>query len=293
MKAGRFWGIDIHINLLFLGLMGLYFVAGVLAKGLLIFGLVLFHELAHTLAAKYYGVRVIDVEILPFGGVARLGSEMIAEPGKEIAIALAGPLSNLLLIAVAMGLRNHGIWSEEYGPFFLQINLMLAFFNLLPALPLDGGRILRSLLSPQVGVSRATVTAAVIGQVVAIVVAGLGVIGVINRMVGLDVVIIALFVLYAATKEKNMAPFLFIQQLTRKKQELSGAGVLPAEQLVAMEDVPLKEVVNLFVPQRFHSIMVLNRELQYLGQLSEAQVLDALFAYGMDYPLGKVLKPEE
>ena len=293
MKAGRLWGIDIHVNLLFLGLMGLYFVAGVLAKGLLIFGLVLFHELAHTLAAKYYGVRVIDVEILPFGGVARLGSEMSVEPGKEIAIALAGPLSNLLLIAVAMGLRNYGIWSEELGPFFLQINLMLAFFNLLPALPLDGGRILRSLLSPQVGVAQATLTASVIGQVVAVLVAGLGIFGVVNRLVGLDVVIIALFVLYAATKEKNMAPYLFVQQLTRKKEEITRAGVLPAEQLVATEDIPLKEIVNLFVPQKFHLILILDRQLQYLGQLSEAQVLDALFEQGMDYPLGKVLKSEE
>ncbi len=292
MRAGRLWGIELHVNPLFLGLMGLYFVAGVLEKGLLIFGLVLFHELAHTVAAKYFGVRVIDVEILPFGGVARLGSEMSIEPSKEIAIALAGPLANLLLIAGAMGFRNYGFWSEELGPFFLQVNLMLAFFNLLPALPLDGGRILRSLLSPHVGVAQATITASVIGQVVAIMATGLGIVGVLNRVVGLDVVIVALFVLYAASKEKSMAPYLFVQQLTRKKEEITQTGVLPVEQLVATENVPLKEIVNLFVPQKFHLIMLLDQKLEYLGQVSEVQVLDALFTYGMDYPLGKVLKPK-
>lgn len=290
MRVGRLWGIDLHFNLLFLFLLGLYFVAGVLEKGLMIFALVLFHELAHTLAARLIGVRVIDVEVLPFGGVARMGGEMSVEPGKEIAVALAGPASNLLLIGLAMGLRNYGIWSEELSPFFLQINLMLAFFNLLPALPLDGGRIFRALLSVHVGLSEATLIAARMGQVVAVAVACLGVVGVLYGFVGLDVVIIALFVLYSATKEKNLAPYLFIRHLAQKKEELSKAGVLPAEQLVAREDVPLKEVVRLFVPQKFHLILLVDKQMKTLGQISEAQVVDALFTHGMDYPLGAINK---
>ncbi len=290
MRVGRLWGIDLHFNLLFLFLLGLYFVAGVLEKGLMIFALVLFHELAHTLAARLIGVRVIDVEVLPFGGVARMGGEMSVEPGKEIAVALAGPASNLLLIGLAMGLRNYGIWSEELSPFFLQINLMLAFFNLLPALPLDGGRIFRALLSVHVGLSEATLIAARMGQVVAVAVACLGVVGVLYGFVGLDVVIIALFVLYSATKEKNLAPYLFIRHLAQKKEELTKAGVLPAEQLVAREDVPLKEVVCLFVPQKFHLILLVDKQMKTLGQISEAQVVDALFTHGMDYPLGAINK---
>ncbi|MCL5289640.1 MAG: M50 family metallopeptidase [Bacillota bacterium] len=290
MRVGRLWGIDLHFNLLFLFLLGLYFVAGVLEKGLIIFALVLFHELSHTLAARLLGVRVIDVEVLPFGGVARMGGEMSIEPSKEIAVALAGPASNLFLVALAMGLRHYGIWSEELSPFFLQINLMLAFFNLLPALPLDGGRILRALLSVHVGLSQATIIAARIGQVVAVAVACLGIIGVLNRFVGLDVVIIALFVLYSATKEKNLAPYLFIRHLAQKKEELFKAGVLPVEQLAALEDITLKEVVRLFVPQKFHLILLLDKQLESLGQINEVQVVDALFNHGMDYPLGAILK---
>ncbi|ABO51049.1 peptidase M50 [Desulforamulus reducens MI-1] len=293
MKVGHLWGIEIHFNLLFLVLLGLYFVAGVLEKGLIIFGLVLFHELAHTLVAKFMGVRVIDIEILPFGGVARMGGEMSVEPGKEVAVAMAGPASNVLLIGLAMGLKNLGIWSNELGPFFLQINVMLALFNLLPALPLDGGRILRSLLATHVGVSQATLTAARIGQVVAVAVICLGIMGFLQRIVGLDVIIIAFFVLYAATKEKNMAPYLFVRHLAQKKEELIQAGILPVEQLVVREDVPLKEIVRLFVPQKFHLILLLNNQMNYLGQISEVQVVDALFDQGMETPIGLLIKPRD
>lgn len=293
MKIGRLGEIELHVNLLFIGLLGLYFVAGVLEKGLIIFTLVLFHELAHTLAASLLGVRVINIEILPFGGVARMGGEMSVEPGKEIAVALAGPASNLLLVAFAMGLRNYGIWSEELGPFFLQINLMLAFFNLMPALPLDGGRILRSLLATHIGVSQATLLASRMGQVLAAAVGFVGVIGFLNHMVGLDITIVALFVLYSATKEKNLAPFLFVRHLAQKKEELTQTGVLPVEQLVAKEDIPLKEIAQLLIPQKFHIILLLNQQMEVLGQVSEVQVVDALFTHGMEYPLGNLLKPKE
>lgn len=292
MRIGRLQGIEVRLNPLFLVLLGLYFVAGVLEKGLIIFGLVLFHELAHTLVAKMLGIPVINIELLPFGGVARMGSEMSVQPSKEIAVALAGPVSNILLIGLALGLKNYGIWSEELGPYFLQINLMLALFNLLPALPLDGGRVLRSLLATYIGVSQATLTAARIGQITAVAVICLGVMGFLQRIVGLDVIIIALFVLYAASKEKNLTPYLFVCQLAHKKEELIQTGILPVEQLAVQGDVPLKEIVKLFVPQKFHLILLFNRQMELQGQVSEAQVVDALFQQGMDVPVGSLIKPD-
>lgn len=293
MRIGRLCGIDINFNIFFVVLLGLFFVAGVLEKGLIVFAVVLFHELAHTMTARLYGVRVINIEILPFGGVARVGSEMSITPSKEIAVALAGPLSNFLLIGIALGLKNYGLWSQDLGPFFIQTNLLLAVFNLLPALPLDGGRIFRALLAGHVGVSRATYTAAKSGQVIAVMVACLGIVGVLYGFNGLDVVIISLFVLYSATREKGLAPYLFIRHLSQKKEELSQSGVLPAEQLVAREDVTLKEIVKLFVPQKFHIVTLVDEQMNCLGQISEAQVIDALFNHGMEYPLGALIKPIE
>lgn len=293
MRVGQLFGIDFRINLFFVALVGLFFVAGVLERGLIIFGLVMFHELAHTIAARLYGIRVIDVEILPFGGVARVGGEMSIAPSKEIAIALAGPMSNLLLIGIALGLKNYGIWSEELGPFFIQTNLLLAIFNLLPGLPLDGGRIVRSLLSLHVGISQATYIAARMGQFIAIMVIGFGIVGVLYGMNGLDVVIIALFVLYSATREKSLAPYLFIRHLAQKKDELSQGGVLPAELLVARADITIKELVKLFVPQKYHLVTILDAQMNYVGQINEFQLVDALFTYGLEYRLEDLIKTKD
>ncbi|MEW6424924.1 MAG: site-2 protease family protein, partial [Bacillota bacterium] len=144
MRLARIMGINIYVNVFFLGLLGLFFVAGVMGKGLIAFAVVFCHELAHAAVARRLAVPVTDVELLPFGGVTRMGGEMILDPVKESYIAVAGPASNLLMAAAGLALKNHGLWHDELGPFFLQCNLLIAAFNLLPALPLDGGRVYRA-----------------------------------------------------------------------------------------------------------------------------------------------------
>ena len=100
MKAGTFLGIVFKVNPFFLLLMALAFGLGQLLPALVLFVIVLFHELAHALAASAYGLRVAEVELLPFGGVARIDHVLEFDPKIEIGVALAGPLSNLLFAAV-------------------------------------------------------------------------------------------------------------------------------------------------------------------------------------------------
>ena len=94
MKLGTIYGIRLIINDYFLLLLLGYALLGVLGQVLIIFGLVLYHETAHVLAARRYGIKVREVELLPFGGVARLEQMLEAKPSVEIRVALAGPLSN-------------------------------------------------------------------------------------------------------------------------------------------------------------------------------------------------------
>ena len=91
MKVCTVSGVQIHLNNIFLALLGLFFVAGVLAKGLIAFSIVLLHELAHVAAARRLGVNVADVELLPFGGVCRIGGEVVLDPAREVLVASAGP----------------------------------------------------------------------------------------------------------------------------------------------------------------------------------------------------------
>ncbi|MFZ5592344.1 MAG: M50 family metallopeptidase, partial [Bacillota bacterium] len=164
MFLGRLWGVGIYVNPFFLLLLGLFFVAGVLVKGLIAFGIVLVHELAHCLTARRLGIPADEVELLPFGGVTRMGSELVREPDREMLVAVAGPASNLVLTMLGIAAKNYGFWHHELGPFFLQCNLLIAAFNILPALPLDGGRVYRAYLARRLGVARATRRAARMGQ---------------------------------------------------------------------------------------------------------------------------------
>jgi Zn-dependent protease len=182
-KIGRVAGIDLYVHPTFLFVL-LY---GVLAGGPLgivllvaVFGCVVLHELGHALAAERFGIGTRDITLYPIGGVARL-ERMPRAAGAELVIALAGPAVNL---AIAAGLLTLGIILGDeltldsvlgqMGAELLAINVMLALFNLLPAFPMDGGRVLRALLCGWMSRARATSIAARTGRVIAVLLGTVG-----------------------------------------------------------------------------------------------------------------------
>lgn len=170
-SIGRIRGIDVRIHatllilLLWVGLartwLGALMVAGV-------FLVVLLHELGHAFMALRYGVATREITLLPIGGLARL-ERIPEEPRQEIAIALAGPAVNLILAAVAYGamLLNLPVEWRNVLATAAVFNLTLAAFNLLPAFPMDGGRVLRAVMASRVGYLVATRRAAEVGQAMA------------------------------------------------------------------------------------------------------------------------------
>lgn len=145
---------------------------------LTLFVCVVLHEFGHALTARRYGVSTRDIILLPIGGVARL-DKLPEKPLHEFFVAIAGPAVNIviaLLLSPVFFLpffnidlsAAGGINAQNFIPLLLMINVFLALFNLIPAFPMDGGRILRSLLSMRLGRVRATRIAAVIGQVFAV-----------------------------------------------------------------------------------------------------------------------------
>jgi stage IV sporulation protein FB len=174
----------------------------------LLFLCVLLHEFGHIFTARGFGVRTPDVILLPIGGVARL--ERIPEkPSEEFLIAIAGPAVNvviaLLLMAVGGANLSAGHLSSTLEASNVSmvdrlaaVNLFLALFNLIPAFPMDGGRVLRALLASRLGYVRATEIAAMIGQGVALVLGFLGLFG--NPLL----LFIAIFVYLAASSEAHL-----------------------------------------------------------------------------------------
>jgi Zn-dependent protease len=179
-KLGRVAGIDLFVHPTFLLLLAFVGASqGGLAAVLLVsavFGCVLLHELGHALTARFCGIQTQDITLYPIGGVARL-SRMPRKPAAELLITLAGPAVNVVIagaLAVFLSLGSGGDpWTipsptEDFLGALMSINLMLAAFNMIPAFPMDGGRVLRALLSGWVGRLRATEIAANIGQLLAL-----------------------------------------------------------------------------------------------------------------------------
>jgi len=197
ITIARIAGSEIRIHLTFLLLLAWIGIAQYSAGGagaaidsivfvIAIFACVVLHELGHALAARRYGITTPDITLLPIGGLARL-SRLPEKPAEEVVIAIAGPLVNLVIAAVLiLFLGAHfspasmsQIQDPGYG--FLTrlavVNIFLFAFNLIPAFPMDGGRVLRALLAFRLGRRRATETAARIGQGLAFVFGFLGLIG--------------------------------------------------------------------------------------------------------------------
>jgi Zn-dependent protease len=218
LRLGTLFGIPVNLHWTFLLLLGFVAFSQAFAYGSVsaalggvvfvsaIFGCVVLHEFGHALAARRYGIATRDVTLLPIGGVARL-ERMPDDPRQELVVALAGPAVNVAIAGVL------GIWlfltgfgaasglSLTGGSFaarLLSVNLALVVFNMLPAFPMDGGRVLRALLARRLSYVRATDLAATIGRGMAVL------FGIAGLMWNPMLILIALFVWTGAGQEAEM-----------------------------------------------------------------------------------------
>jgi stage IV sporulation protein FB len=172
----------------------------------LLFACVVAHEFGHALTARRYGIRTPDITVLPIGGLARL-ERMPEKPGQEIAVALAGPAVNVVIwAALSLIVGGDGMRALLEDPTatgniaarLAAVNLALALFNLIPAFPMDGGRVLRAALALKTDRVKATRIAASAGQIMAFLFALWGL-----TTGNLILLLIAVFIFLAAQGEAN------------------------------------------------------------------------------------------
>ncbi len=300
-RIGRIAGIDVFVHPTFLILLAWVGLARYLehhdpaeAIGgvvfiLALFGIVILHELGHALTARRFGVRTRDITLLPIGGVARL--ERIPEvPSQELLIAVAGPAVNVVIAAgIFLVLRVLGqqlFPTGEPVPIsggFLQqmlwVNVVMVVFNLIPAFPMDGGRVLRALLAMRFDYVRATQTAAAIGQAIAMV------FGLLGLLVNPFLIFIALFVWLAGSQEAGLVVV---------RSALAGIPVLRVMitdfRALQPED-PLSRAVG-YVLAGFQQDFPVVEGDRPVGILTRNDLAAALGRFGPETPVAEVMQRE-
>jgi Zn-dependent protease len=235
IRVARVLGVDVRIHITFVMFLAWIALAhltrgGIMAavQGLIftlaLFTCVLLHEFGHILAAKHFGILTSDVTLFPIGGVARL-QRIPEKPSQELVVALAGPMVNVIIAAFLILLVGSHAQFEDLaeidlpsGALFaklVSVNISLVLFNLIPAFPMDGGRVLRSVMAITMNYTRATLIAVRVGQFLAI---GFGIIG----LFGSPMLIFIAFFIYAGAQQE--AAFVQMAEARRRGYPVPSAN---------------------------------------------------------------------
>lgn len=299
LRLVRLWGIDIQVHWSFVLILvyGAFVFGGGFASPvlgalygilviILLFTCVLLHELGHALMAKYFKVNVPYITLLPIGGVAQL-ERMPKRPMHEFLIAIAGPAVNFALVilllpvvilAVGLSMRS-GVMSNINEVFAMiqrpgftglmvnlaAMNLILALFNLLPAFPMDGGRILRALLAMVTGYVRATRYAVFVGRFMAILFAVIGI-----AQFNVILLLIAFFVYVGGRGELEAVESRYVLR------DLTARQALNREVYALYTSEPVNRAVDLIMTSYQADFPVYDLSNNFVGVFSRAQLVTML-----------------
>lgn len=275
IKITRFF----YIHFLVLPLFILAYCVGALHTLIMAYCVVSVHELFHLFAALLLRVRTGSIIVTPFGMTLRLMDNIIKEPVKETLIALAGPFANVCMLCAGIILKKHYIWAEQSFFLFWYLNWIIMILNLLPVLPLDGGRVTRALLAHVFGY----LTGMRIMRRLTMVISGIllagGLLLLIVTHFNISLVMVAAFLFYNMAEEKRRGDILVMRELLRSKEKLLEERVINTKILAAAENTPAKKILRKLNYDRYHLIYVEKREGE--GRfISESELIKAVLTRG-------------
>jgi Zn-dependent protease/predicted transcriptional regulator len=243
-----------------------YLLGTIVALGL--FGGVLVHELAHSLVARRKGIRINSITLMIFGGIATM-EEGVPDPKAELPMALVGPIASLVVGLVCGGIvyaapavttnpAIAGVWIFVFG-YLGVLNIILCAFNLLPAFPMDGGRVLRAWLATRMPLYRATKIAADIGKGFAIV---FGIIGLFSNPF---LILIALFIYVGASSESTAVKYSYLLQ------NVTVGDMMSSPVTTVPPTLPVRDVIAMMYSSKHLGFPVVERDT-LIGMVTLADV---------------------
>ena len=249
---------------------------------------ILLHEAAHAAAAAAFGCHIRSIELHPFGGVARMGERNMTSDA-EWCIAAAGPAMSFIAAGVAsITCYISSVAGARVEP-FLTFNLTLAAVNLLPALPLDGGRIAKCILTEKLNASFARRATAWTGVGLGAVMLLLTVLAAHYDVYNLTLPVMGAFLLLASAYELRAMPEKQLSTLWQKEERMLSGGI-DVHIFAAHASMRGTEALRLMRVNRYNCIRVVDKHMRLLGELDEAALLLGMVERGSETPIGEILR---
>ncbi|NLW44438.1 MAG: hypothetical protein GXY92_04575 [Syntrophomonadaceae bacterium] len=285
---GTVKGVDLAVNPVVVLLCLICLSTGTAEILWIILALVL-HEAGHVLAACACGLKLLRVELFPFGGQILTEDLVGLNWKRDILAASAGPAASLFSSGLTY-IMERNLSLVDFS-FFMEFNLLLGLFNLLPALPLDGGRILKAFCSTRVGLRKATVIGSWSGQVLALILFAAGLFLGFQDPRAFNLLLIAGFLGYKAREELQMIPYAFTRYLLHKR-------LLPAENdmadgilTVAHSGVAISRILHRILPDNITVVLVIDGQGKVIGIVTERVLIEAMLTRDPLTTVGELLEP--
>lgn len=277
----RIYNIKLSINFIFIFIIVSAFVAGLYKEITAVLLALAVHEMAHIIVGRELGLDIEELELSPFGGRIKVAFDKAASE-EEILTALAGPFANFVSVGLIAFLTKLSFVSSEFSKQLIHYQLMLGFFNIIPAYPLDGGRIFSLWLRRHISHNSSVRITAKTSKILAIFFLIIAVWGITIGKIFMSLVFAGFFLFYQAIKiEKNVA-FDFMKQLVMKKETVFKKKYISGDTIIVLEDTPVKDVLYLFSPQKYFIVVVMDKHMKIKKCITETEIFDKIIEKGLD-----------
>ncbi|MBW9144330.1 M50 family metallopeptidase [Clostridium sp. CM027] len=268
----------IRISKLFIPYIILLIILGFKGELVIAFAFVFIHEMMHYLTARILGFSGFDIEILPVGAVLKVKDLDEASAKEDLIISLSGPLLNLLLAVIFYILFI--LFNRPYLHLIYKSNLALGIFNLIPAFPLDGGRVLRDILNIKTIYRRANEISIRVSMILGSIFMFIYFVSVAANKSNFNLGLISIFILISSIKEKERIVYLIMGYIIRKKHRFIKRGYVENKSISVFCEKNLLSVLGIIDKNKYNLFTILDENMTLLDTLYEEEIIEAIKAYG-------------
>ncbi|MEG0133637.1 MAG: site-2 protease family protein [Clostridium sp.] len=268
----------IRINKYFIPYIILILIVGFKSKLTIGFIIIMIHEGIHLITARILGYSGFSIDIFPMGTSLKFKELEEASPKDDIIISLSGPIGNFLIAIVSYFIGKYYSISclIEFGNY----NLVIGIFNLIPAFPLDGGRILRSLLNLKLIFKKANKVSLNISIVIGYIFGGLFLIAAYKGDLNVNLAFFSVFILTISYREKRRIAYIIMGYIIKKKEKFIRRGYLENKNMSVYYKLNILQVIELIDKNKYNVFTVLDDDMNVLGILYEEDILNGIKELG-------------